>query len=124
MKRVKQFGSVTFGRNTLFVREFEEGAGVIAEARKSAAGTDIVFVAADNTPARTLDGKRYGVIDETQRETLMSMFASLGTTYTLTYDDDSTETVRFAHERASQFKLTPLYEGSKKFTVVIPLAKV
>lgn len=122
MKRAKQLGDVVFSKNTLFVREFEEGYGVIAEAFVSAAGTDIVYEAPHHTPPRTLDSKQYGWIDDAHREAILAMYQAIGTTYTLTYDDDSTETVRFAREKGIRF--TPLHEGSKTFTAVIPLAKV
>jgi len=121
MLRAKQLGSVEFSLNSLFIQEEMSDASVMGEAVMSAAGTHIVYEAAIHTPYITLDSMKYGWITETQRLALVAMRKQLGTTFTLTYNDDSTETVRMAREKEMVF--TPLYEGSQKYTAIIPLAK-
>lgn len=122
MLRAKQLGTVIFGLNTLFIQEEMSDDSVMAETVMSAKGTHIVFQAEIFTPYITLDSKQFGWVLEAQRLELVAMRKQLGTTFTLTYDDDETEEVRFAREKKMIF--TPLFEGSKKYTVVIPLAKV
>ena len=121
MLRAKSLGSVTFETNTLFIREQYSSSEVMGEAIMSASGSHIVYEAEINTPYITLDSKQYGLITEAQREALMTMWNTLDTTYTLTYDDTTTETVRMAKEKDISF--TPLFEGSCEFTCIIPLAK-
>lgn len=121
MLRATSLGAVTFSINTLFIREQHETSEVMGEMQMSVAGSHIVYEASIATPYITLDSKQHGVIDETQRAALMTMWNTLDTTYTLTYDDASTETVRMAREKKIVF--TPLFEGSCQFTCVIPLAK-
>jgi len=122
MLRAKQLGAVVFGLNTLFIQEEFSDDSVSASASLSAAGTHIVYESPINTPYITLDSKQYGWIDESQRAELVSMRGQSGATFVLTYDDLTTETVRFAKEKKMIF--TPLYEGSKKYTAIIPLAKI
>ena len=122
MKRAKQLDTVIFGLNTLFIQEEMTDDSVMGESVMSADGTHIVYQAEIVTPYITLDSKQFGWILEDQRLELMAMRKQLGTEFTLTYDDDTTETVRHAHEKKMSF--TPLYEGSKKYTAIIPLAKV
>ena len=69
----------------------------------SAGGTHIAFESAIHTPYITLDSNQYGILTEAQRDTLMTMWNTLDTTYTLTYDDDTTETVRMAKEKISEY---------------------
>lgn len=115
-------GIVTFSRNTLFVQEQEEPAGVLSESFISAAGTNIVYEAAHYSPAITLLSKNYGYIDDAQRIMLISMYGSIGSTCTLTYNDALTETVRFDRSKSPVFR--PIYEGAEIFTATIPLVKV
>ena len=121
MKRAKQLDSVEFALNTLFIQEELTNAETMGEMNMSADGTHIVYVAEIKTPYITLDSKQYGWITETQRLALVAMRKQLGSTFLLTYDDLTTDTVRFAHEKEMVF--TPLFEGSKKYTAIIPLAK-
>ena len=121
MKRVKQLGTVVFSLNSLFIQEEESSNKVMGEVNMSASGSHIVYEAAITTPYITLDSKQYGWITEAQRLAIVAMWEALGTTYTLTYTDDTTETVRMAREKNLTF--TPLYEGAKKYTATIPLAK-
>lgn len=122
MKRAKQLGTVTFDMNSFFIEEEFEPDNVLSETFMSAAGTHIVYEAPIHTPYITLTSGEYGRVTEAQRDAIMTMYASIGTTYTLTYKDDSTVTVRFAREKKPSF--TPLFEGSTKFKAVIPLAKI
>ena len=122
MLRAKQLGAVVFEQNSLFIEEEEQDDSVMGETFMSAAGAHIAFVAPVHTPYITLDSKQYGWVTEAQRAELISMRTQLEATFTLTYSDDSTVEVRFAHEK--KMKFTPLYEGSKKYTVSIPLAEV
>jgi len=122
MLRAKQLGTVIFERNTLFIEEEFADGSVMGETVISAAGTHIAFEAGIITPYVTLIAKEYGWLTESQREELVSMRKQPGATFTLTYDDDTTEEVRFAKEKNMIF--TPLFEGSKKYTAVIPLAKI
>ena len=121
MLRAKSLDSVTFTENTLFIQEEFQNAKVMGKMRMSAAGTHIVYQATINTPYITLDSKEYGWVDDTQKEALEAMWETLGATYTLTYDDDTTETVRMATEKNIVFE--PLFEGACKYRAVIPLAK-
>ena len=122
MKRAKQLDTVIFSENTLFIlEEFEDGS-VQAEATLSAGGIHIVYESEVLTPYITLDSKTYGWVDDIQVEALVAMWKQLDTTFTLTYDDDTTEVVRMAKEKKMVF--TPTHEGSCKYTALIPLAKV
>lgn len=123
MLRAKQLGTVIFNNpNTLFIQEQFNNGGVLGKMAMSASGTHIVNESAIYTPYITLDSKDYGIVTEAQRDTLMTMWETLDTTYTLTYDDDTTETVRMAREKKIVF--TPLWEGACEFKAIIPLAKV
>jgi len=122
MKRAKQLGTVIFGFNTLFIQEEMDPSSIMGETVMSAKGTHIVYEAEIFTPYITLDSKQYGWITEAQRAALITMWEQIGATFTLIYDDASTDTVRMAKEDKMSF--TPLSEGSKKYTVIIPLAKV
>ena len=122
MKRAKQLGSVVFGLNTLFIQEEMSDDSVMGETVMSADGTHIVFEAEIFTPYITLDSKQFGWILEAQRLELVAMRKQLGAAFTLTYDDESTELVRMVKEKKMEF--IPTFEGSKKYTAIIPLAKV
>ena len=120
MLRAKQLGTVTFDTNTLFIQEQYTSNSVQGLSVVSAAGTHIAYEAEIYTPYITLDSKEHGIIDETKRDALMTMWNTLDTTYTLTYDDDTTQVVRMAKEKKIVF--TPLFEGSCEFRALIPLA--
>ena len=122
MLRAKQLDTVVFGLNTLFIQEEMDDDSVLSEMNMSVAGTHIVYEAEIFTPYITLDSKQYGFLTEDQMVTLIGLRKQLDTTFTLTYDDDSTETVRFAKEKRMTF--TPLFEGSCEYVAIIPLAKV
>jgi len=123
MLRAKQLGTVVFENpNTLFIQEQFSSNDVEGKVYMSASGSHIVYEAAISTPYITLDSKQYGIVTEAQRATLETMWATLDTTYTLTYDDATSDTVRMAKEK--QLVFTPLWEGSVEFRAIIPLAKV
>lgn len=122
MLRAAQLGAVTFDTNTLFVSTQYSGSEVMGEVVMSAAGSHIVYEASISTPYITLESQEHGIISETQREALMTMWNTLNTTYTLTYDDATTTTVRMAREKEIVF--VPLWEGACDFTCTIPLAVV
>ncbi len=122
MLRASSLGAVDFDMNTLFIKEQFTPNTVMGESVKSAAGTDIVYSATDYTPAITLESKENGWVTETQRAALVAMWEVINTTYLLTYDNATTDTVRFRHEAPPVF--IPTIEGCDKFTVIIPLAKV
>ena len=119
--RVKSVGVLTFS-HTLWGDEYEKPSHIVGEMRRSAAGTHIVYEAEILTPYRTLNSKRHGWLTSEDVAAIKVMYDQLDTTFTLTYDDDSTEIVRFAHEKQPVF--TPITEAAKYYTVVIPLAKV
>lgn len=123
MKTVKQLGTVTFDLNYMFIEEDSEPENVLSEVAMSVAGTHIVYEAEILTPYITLSSQNDSWITDLQKDTLEAMWANLGATYTLTYDDDTTDTVRFAREKKLIF--SPLTEGyCEYFRVSIPLAKV
>ena len=122
MKRAKSIGTVTFEINSLFIKEEEENDSIVSEMFMSSDGTHIVFEAEIYTPYITLSSKSHGWINETQRLELVSMWKQLDTTFTLTYTDNTTETVRFAREKKMQ--LIPISEGAELYRGLIPLAKV
>lgn len=122
MKRAKQLHTVLFELNTLFIQEELSDDSVMGEMTMSGAGTHIVYEANILTPYITLDSHQYGWVTEAQRIVLIGLSKQLGVTFTLTYDDDTTDTVRFAKEKKMEF--TPLYEGSCDYTAIIPLAKI
>ncbi len=118
--RVKGIGALTF-MHTLWVDEFENPSQIMGETVISAAGTHIVYEAEIKTPYITLISKRNGWLNESDIAYIKAMYSLLDTEHILTYDDNTTETVRFAHEKKPKF--TPVSESSKYYTAVIPLAK-
>jgi len=122
MIRATSLGAVTFDTNTLFIQEQYNSNNVMGEVAMSSAGTHIAYEATIHTPYITLDSKEHGIITEAQRAALETMWATLDTTYTLTYDDTTTQEVRMTHEK--QLVFTPLFEGSCQFRAIIPLAAV
>lgn len=122
MKRAKQLDTIVFNLNTLFIQEEMMNDSVMGQMKMSGAGTHIVYEAEIFTPYITLDSEQHGWLTEAQVEALTALWMQLDTTFTLTYDDDTTDTVRFAKEKKMQF--TPLYEGSCNYTAIIPLAKM
>lgn len=121
MKRAKQLDTIVFSYNTLHIVEEAEGAEVIAESKMSAGGSHIVFEALVVTPYITLTSGEHSWVTEDDITALKALWVQIGATFTLTYDDDSTETVRMAKEKKMEF--TPIFEGSNLYIATIPLAK-
>jgi len=121
MKRAKQLGTVTFNQNTLFIQEEFANDNVRGAMRMSAAGTHIIWGATIYTPYITLDSHEMGWLSEADKDAIIQMWRDFSTTQTLTYDDDSTDTVRMAVEKDLVF--TPLYEGACIYKAIIPTAK-
>ncbi len=122
MKRAKSLDTVTFSMNTLFIQEEFTDNSLLAEAKLSAAGTRISYVAVINTPNITLDSKEYGWIKEEEKNLIDIMFLDIDSTFILTYNDDTTDEVMFRHEVPPSFTAT--HEGSQTYTAIIPLVKV
>ncbi len=121
MKRAIQLGTVVFKPNSLFILEEFIPSNRPAKNYESAANTDIYFVATDVTPEITLLSKEYGVLTDQQRRTLLDMYEDTTQTYTLTYNDATTDIVRFRWSEPLVF--TETYEGSCHYRVTLPLAK-
>jgi len=121
MKRVKSLGSVIFNTNTLFIQEEFTNNNLLAEARVSAAGTRVEYVALNNSPDITIQSLENGWIDEVQRQAITAMFLSIDSTFLLKYNDDSTDTIRFKHDAPPIF--TQLFEGAEMYTATIFLIK-
>ena len=120
--RVKQLGTVEFTMNSMFVVEDNEtGSHQQGEGYLSAAGHRITYVTEILTPYITLTSMKNSWIDQSQVDTLMSMWDSYGD-FTLTYADDSTVDVNFAYDKKMVF--TPTHEGSNKFLATIPLVRL
>lgn len=121
MKKVKQINTIVL-LHQLWIKEEEEPNTVISEVALSGAGTHVVFQAVMNTPYITLISKEYGWLSEDNMNDLKILYNQLGATFDITYSDDTTDTVRVAHEKGIVF--TPIYEGACYFSVTINLAKV
>lgn len=122
MKRqAKQIDTIIF-TYPLWVEEFETPNSVQGEVKMSASGNHIAYQAEIRTPYITLASMQSGWISEDDVIAITALYNTLDKAYLLTYDDDSTELVRFAHEKGITF--TPLVEGSCEFYVTINLAKV
>lgn len=118
--KAKSIGTTTFTYQ-LWVEEFENPSNVSGEMVMSAAGSHITYAREIATPYITLVSKEHGWLHDDDIATLKTQYASIGSTFTLTYSDDTTETVRFAHEKGMSF--VPLYEGACYYRVTINLAK-
>ncbi len=121
MKKATQIEGVVFDY-PLWVTQEEVPDNVLGEMRMSAAGTHVAFATEILTPYITLRSKESGWLSETHVEQLKDMRKNIGASFTVYFDDSTTETVRFAHEK--QMVITPLFEGACNYTVEIPLAKV
>ena len=122
MRRVRSLGGVTFGLNSLFVKEEMSPASLQSSVRMSANGRRIVWVQEVATPTITLQSMRNGWITDDQREAIVAMYNDIGTVQTLIYDDGTTQEVLFAYEKPPQF--TTLFEGVGYFTAEITVAKL
>ena len=119
--RAKSLGGVTFDY-PLHIFELDNPENILTEQMISATGEHIVWNKEILTPYITLNSKEEGWVHQLNKDSLFCMYSLLETTFTLTYTDDTTETVRIAHEK--DFNFDPLYEGSEWYSVTLSLAKV
>lgn len=119
--RAKSLGLVTFD-HTLHMQENLSPNSVMSEVMMSAGGAHIVYQAEIKTPYITLVSRKHGWLKEDTKNALIELYNQLNTTFTLTYSDDSTDLVRFAHEKGISFD--PVSESSEYFFATINLAKV
>lgn len=125
MKRAISLGTVTFDRKLYYANEYES-TGVSASSQRTIDGGVIVWEQAnlDSVKDIILDsGTNYPISETNLQEVIALADGSLGQSYTLTFEDLSTETVRFKHE-ANPVEAEPLWEGACDFFVTIKLAKV
>lgn len=97
--KAKQLGNVVF----LYPQEVIRECSVAGDKRRSAAGTDIAFSARVYTPEITLVSAEDDWMDAQNIADISLMCEQIGTIYTLVYEDDSTEEVRFDHSRKTSF---------------------
>lgn len=125
MKRAISLGTVTFDRKLYYANEYES-TGVSASSQRTIDGGVIVWEQAnlDSVKDIILDsGTNYPISETNLQEIIALADGSLGQSYTLTFADLTTETVRFKHE-ANPVEAEPLWEGACDFFVTIKLAKV
>lgn len=120
-KMVKSLGSLIF-RYKLFVMQHDSPDTYLEETRLTGAGTTVAFVTTLANPLITLESRGNGWLTDTEKDSLQSMYDVVGAEYTLTYDDDTTDTVVFAY--SEDFKFTPVVEGCNEYTATITLRKV
>ncbi len=121
-KRVVSIGNVTFPYK-MYVLELDTPKAMRSEVNVSESGLDIVWQAPILTPAITIVSKQQGWITQDVKDDLIAQHALFETTFVLTYDDASTDTVRYAHEK-ELMKFTPLFEGSDRYTAEMAFAVV
>jgi len=107
----------------LFVKEYEDANfGREATKRRSAAGSDIVFVREMHTPTITLESRDDGWLLQDTVTQLKAKAETVGDELVLVYGDGSTEQVRFAYEGDILF--TPLFDCSLEYKAVLTLVKI
>jgi len=120
-KKVKKIGDIVLYK-PLFVKEFNEPNELMGEMIMSADGTHIAYSADIHTPYITLETRSdSGWLNEANVSALKAIWGDI-TSITITYDDDTTDTVRTAHEKQPVYAETSL--GACYYNVIIPLAKV
>lgn len=118
---IKQIGSVVLD-SPLYIEEFNSPNTMMGEVVMSSAGSHIAYSAQITTPYRTAGSRSdSGWITEQNMVDLKALWES-GTTFLITYDDDSTETCRMAHEKQISFDEIAL--GTCIYNTIIPMAKV
>ncbi len=120
-KRAESIDATLF-EHKMYVKENDAPDTILSEVNMSESGMHIVWQSEIQTPYITLESRKQGWIDQETKDALLVQYALLGNTFTLTYDDNSTDDIRFAHEKGIVF--TPLFEGSNRYTVVLHLAVV
>jgi len=120
-KRAVSIGAVTF-EHKLHVIELNKPNDVNAEVAITEAQMHVIWQAEMLTPYITLTSMQYGWLTQANKDTLRDQYSMLDTTFTLSYDDGTSDQVRFAQELGMSF--TPLSEGCNIYTGEINLAKV
>jgi len=121
MQRVRKLGDVVFDKNAMYVEQDTAPNGYIGRVYKSAAGTNIEYVAKDNNPDLTLVNNGSSVIDEQAVDTITAMWLNLEDT-TITYTDGTTQAVRFRMDQPPTF--TELSPAACLYLPVIYLTKL
>ena len=116
--KAKQLGAVVFEYPQEVVREcFVKG-----EKRVSAAGTKIVYESPMYSPDITLASATDDWLSLNNVNDLTAMCGQINTTFTLTYEDNSTEEVVFDHSKTISFN--EIKEGSCFFYGNVSLIKI
>jgi len=116
--KAKQLGVVVFEYPQEVMRE----CGVKGEKRVSVAGTKIVYESLMLSPDITLASATDDWLSLNNIHDLSTMCGQINTTFTLIYEDDSTEEVVFDHSKAISFK--EIKEGSCFFHGNVSLIKI
>jgi hypothetical protein len=107
MRRVKQISgggyTVDFNMNTMYIEQEFMPNTFMADVVKSAAGTDIVYYAEDHSPEITLDSRQYSIVDDNGREAIIEMYNAPDLTYSITYNDNTTQSVMFRLDKPPDF---------------------
>ncbi len=120
-KRAVSLGGVVFDYK-LYVLQLDAPEDILSEVAITEAGVHAVWQNKVLTPYITLSSKQHGWLSQSVKDSIIALYEQLDTTFTLEYDDGSTDEVRFAHENGISF--TPLNEGCNVFLGQINLAKV
>ena len=122
-KRAVSLGGIVFDYR-LHYKEINSPEDIDAEVATSESGIHLVWEREIQTPYITLESLSNGWIRQNTKDALMAIRSQIGATFTLVFDDSSTETVRFAHERNNGIIFTPHHDGCTDYNVQIFLAKV
>jgi len=120
-KRATQIGSVEFD-HSLLVAELDNPNNILCEVNISEAGNHIVWQTEVEERYITLVSGEGGWIYHDTKLALIALYNQLETVFTLTYSDESTDTVRFAHEKPPKF--VEIYEGAEIYFAEISFATV
>ena len=120
MKRAKRLGTAIFAINTLHIEQEYEPNTFLASTRKSAAGSNIEYFAADHSPELTLVSNSYSLLTDENREKVIAMYND-PIDYEIQYSDDTTEMVSFRLDLPPRFDEYGV--GSCLYTTKINLTK-
>jgi hypothetical protein len=120
-RRAVSIGSTVFDYK-LYIIENDEPNNINTEVSTTEAQMHVIWQAEMLTPYITLTSKEHGWIKQATKDALISQYSLLETTFILSYDDGTTDNVRFAQEKGISF--VPLSEGCDIYTTQINLAKV
>ncbi len=93
--KAKQLGLTVFE----YPQEVSTECIVTGVTHRSAAGTNITYESSIQAPYITLISDADDWLSETDKDAIMTMCGQINTTFTLTYEDDTTDTVRFDHSK-------------------------